>query len=392
MAKRRSSSQNRAKSGASPRGRKKAKGRSRVTEGGIYARPEQGLRLPKSRPSNDPADKPKRRRSTSKTAVNLPPREAGERLQKLMAAAGVASRRECEQFILEGRVQVDGNVVRELGVRVDPFKQEIAVDGEKLARTKKVYFAVNKPDGVVCTARDPSGRPRVTDLLPPDVGRVFNVGRLDMASEGLILLTNDGELANQLTHPRHGVEKIYHVQVQGHPTAETLGKLRKGVYLAEGKAHFVNAKLKSRRKNSAVLEVILDEGRNREIRRVLARVGHKVQRLTRIAVGPIRLADLPPSAYRPLTAEEVRSLRNATSPSRKTPKTGKAPSAGKKSASSKPRKKASSKKPATATTSRGGRTILGMEGSSPKKKQSSTSHGKRPKKKPTQSKRGRKSR
>lgn len=392
MAKRKSSNHNRAKSGASPRGRKKPKGRSRVTEGGIYARPEQGLRLPKSRPSNDPADKPKRRRTISKTAINLPPREAGERLQKLMAAAGVASRRECEEIILEGRVQVDGDVVSELGVRVNPFKQEIAVDGEKLAKTKKVYFAVNKPDGVVCTARDPSGRPRVTDLLPPDVGRVFNVGRLDMASEGLILLTNDGELANQLTHPRHGVEKIYHVQVQGHPTAETLAKLRKGIYLAEGKAHFVNAKLKSRRKNSAVLEVILDEGRNREIRRVLARVGHKVQRLIRIAVGPIRLADLPPSAYRPLTAEEVRSLRNATSTSRKAARTENAESSNKKSASSKPRKKASTKKPATATASRGRRTILGMEDSPAKKNQSNTLRGKRPKKKPTQSKRGRKTR
>ncbi len=387
MAKRRSNNQNRTRSGSQSRGKKKPKGRSRATEKGVFARPEQGLRLPKNRPSNDSVDRPKRsHRPNSKTAVNLPPRDAGERLQKLMAAAGVASRRECEQFILEGRVQVDGKVISELGVRVDPFKQEISVDGEKLAKTKRLYFAVNKPDGVVCTARDPSGRPRVTDLLPPDVGRVFNVGRLDMASEGLILLTNDGELANQLTHPRHGVEKIYHVQVQGHPTPETLAKLRKGVYLAEGKAHFVNAKLKSRRKNSAILEVILDEGRNREIRRVLARVGHKVQRLTRIAVGPIRLADLPPSAYRPLTSEEVKSLRNVTKTNRK----ANTSSSSSKPTKKKPRSASKAKTSQAEKPKRGSRTILGMEDSSGK--QPNKSHGKRNKKKPTSHKRGRQSR
>ena len=260
----------------------------------------------KPRRTGLPADGPR-------TAVNLPPREDGERLQKVMAAAGIASRRECELLIEEGRVEVDGQVVTELGVRVDPFKQRITFDGEALPKKRRVYFAVNKPDGVVCTARDPSGRTRVTDLLPPNVGRVFNVGRLDMASEGLILLTNDGELANRLTHPRHGVEKVYHVQVAGTPTSETLGQLRKGVYLAEGTAHFVEARIKSKRKNGVVLEVILDEGRNREIRRVLARVGHKVQRLTRVAVGPVKLGELPSSAYRELTQDEVKALRAAAS-------------------------------------------------------------------------------
>jgi 23S rRNA pseudouridine2605 synthase len=252
-------------------------------------------------------------RRTTAAPADSTPREPGERLAKLLAAAGVASRRECETLVTEGRVTVDGVVETDLARRVDPYKNDVAFDGETLPKRKRVYFALNKPDGVVCTARDPSGRTRVIDLLPPDVGRVFNVGRLDMASEGLILLTNDGELANKLTHPRHGVQKVYHVKVAGVPSVETLAQLRRGVYLAEGQAHFVDAKVKSTKKSGAVLEVVLDEGRNREIRRVLARVGHKVQRLTRVAVGPVRLAELPSGAYRPLTADEVKALERAAS-------------------------------------------------------------------------------
>ena len=149
----------------------------------------------------------------------------------------------------------------------------------------------------------------MTDLLPPEVGRVFNVGRLDIASEGLILVTNDGELANQLTHPRHGVEKTYEVQVAGHLAVDVLAELRKGVHLAEGFVRVVNVRIKGRRKNSTILEMVLDEGRNREIRRLLAKVGHRVQRLTRIAVGPIRLGEMPRGVSRRLTPEEVRKLR-----------------------------------------------------------------------------------
>ena len=246
------------------------------------------------------------------------PREDGERLQKVLAAAGVASRRECEELITAGRVHVDGKIVTELGARVDLSKQTVHLDGEALTASKLVYFAINKPTGVVCTARDPAGRPRVTDLLPPSVGRVFAIGRLDMSSEGLILLTNDGELANRITHPRHGVEKLYHVQVAGMPTAEVLAEVRKGVYIDEGRVAFKNVKLKSNRKSSAILEVVLDEGRNREIRRVLARVGHKVQKLQRIAVGPVRLGEMPVGAYRELTREEVTALREATTGKHKT--------------------------------------------------------------------------
>jgi 23S rRNA pseudouridine2605 synthase len=240
-----------------------------------------------------------------------PTAEGGDRLQKVLAAAGVASRRECEQLILEGRVEVDRKVVTELGTRVDPQQHEIRVDGEALSRPKLVYFAVNKPVGVVSTARDPAGRHRVTDLMPPNSPRVFCVGRLDIASEGLILVTNDGELANGLTHPRHGVEKIYQVKVAGHVENEVLAQLHRGIHLAEGFAHVKHVRIKSRRKRSTILEMVLDEGRNREVRRLLARVGHKVQQLRRIAVGPVRLGDLPTGAVRQLTAKEVQSLKKA---------------------------------------------------------------------------------
>ncbi len=252
----------------------------------------------------------RRRRPRTPVRTNDQP---GERLQKVLAAAGIASRRECETLILEGRVEVDGQVVQELGTRVEQHEQTIHVDGETLTKPKLAYYALHKPTGVLSTSSDPSGRPRVTDLVPPSLGRLFNVGRLDMASEGLILLTNDGELANRLTHPRHGVEKTYHVQVAGHPDPKILADLRKGIYLAEGKAQVVGAKIKTRRKQSTILEIVLAEGRNREIRRLLARVGHKVQRLVRVAIGPVRLADMPAGAYRPLTAPEVNALRKAAS-------------------------------------------------------------------------------
>jgi len=261
---------------------------------------------PAARGSSKPRKAPRRRPAPPRQA----PDQAGERLQKVLAAAGVASRRECEELISEGRVEVDGQVVVELGTRVDRNTQQIYVDGEPLPKPKLLYFAVNKPEGVVCTASDPSGRTRVTDLLPPGLGRVFNVGRLDLASEGLILVTNDGELANQLTHPRHGVEKTYDVQVAGHPTPEVLAKVRKGVHLAEGFVKAANVRVKSRRKNGTMLEMVLDEGRNREIRRLLAKVGHRVQRLTRIAVGPIRLGEMPKGSSRRLTPEEVKKLKD----------------------------------------------------------------------------------
>jgi 23S rRNA pseudouridine2605 synthase len=258
-----------------------------------------------------------RRRAMPRTSARAPidssPQSADgqERLQKVLAAAGIASRRECEELILEGRVEVDRKVVTELGRRVDPQRHEIRVDGEALPRPKLVYFAVNKPAGVVSTSSDPAGRPRVIDLLPPNSPRAFCVGRLDISSEGLILVTNDGELANGLTHPRHGVEKIYQVQVAGQVERDVVAQLHRGMHLAEGFAHAKHVRIKSRRKRATILEMVLDEGRNREIRRLLARVGHKVQRLKRVAVGPVRLGDLPLGAVRPLTRKEVQLLERA---------------------------------------------------------------------------------
>lgn len=236
-------------------------------------------------------------------------REQLPRLQKVLAAAGLGSRRQCEELIVAGRVEVDRRVVTELGARVDPERQEIRVDGLPLPKVRPVYFAVNKPPGVLCTNRDPAGRPRVIDLLPENLGRLFTVGRLDRSSEGLILVTNDGALANRLTHPRYGVSKTYLVQVAGRPEPATLNKLRRGVWLAEGLARVERLTLKSYHKESTFLEVVLREGKNREIRRIFARLGHKVLRLKRLAVGPVRLGNLQPCQYRYLTREEVQALK-----------------------------------------------------------------------------------
>jgi 23S rRNA pseudouridine2605 synthase len=242
--------------------------------------------------------------------------DARPRLQKVLAAAGLGSRRKCEEMISLGRVEIDRRVVKELGTRVDPLHQEIRVDGEPLPRPKRQYFMLNKPMGVVSTARDPAGRPRVTDLVKSDQ-RLFPIGRLDISSEGLILVTNDGELANLLAHPRYEVEKTYLAQVAGAPSRESLAKLERGVHLAEGYAHAKRVRIKSQHKQSSTLEIVLDEGRNREVRRLLARVGHKVLRLKRIAIGPLRLGNLGPGEYRPLGAEEIRHLKeNALAPSK----------------------------------------------------------------------------
>ena len=234
---------------------------------------------------------------------------SGDRLQKVLAAAGLGSRRQCEDLITTGRVEVDRKVVTQLGTRVDPAAQDIRVDGESLSLGRRVYYAVNKPKGVVTTNRDPGRRPRVIDLVPNHDIRLFAIGRLDLNSEGLILVTNDGELANRLTHPRYGVEKVYLAQVAGRPTPEVLDKLRRGVHLAEGVARVEEVRIESHQKESTWLEITLREGMNREIRRLLARVGHKVLRLVRVSVGPVRLGKLPPGSVRPLTYEEVQALQ-----------------------------------------------------------------------------------
>ncbi len=266
--------------------------------------PTERTNRPKRRPPANPTVKPRPRRKPQ-TAAD----DGLQRLQKVLASAGLGSRRQCEELITTGRIEVDRRVVTELGTRVDPATQTIRVDGDMLPKARHEYFAVNKPDGVLCTNSDPSGRTRVVDLVDSKAPRLFTIGRLDLHSEGLILVTNDGDLANRLTHPRYGVCKTYRVTVAGNPTHEILDKITQGIHLSDGFARAERMEIRSHHGACTVLEMVLREGKNREIRRLLARVGHKVLRLTRIAVGPIRLGTLPTGAVRRLTPEEIKLLR-----------------------------------------------------------------------------------
>lgn len=253
-----------------------------------------------------------RAKSPSSPQTDESPEAASEdRLQKVLSAAGIGSRRHCEEMILAGRVEINGQTVTELGIKVDPARQKIVVDGEALRRTKLVYYLVNKPEGVLSTNYDPGGRPRVIDLLPEISGHLFTVGRLDQSSEGLILVTNDGDLANRLTHPRYGVAKTYQALVVGEFTQGEATVLTKGVRLAEGWAKAQEVKIRSQRGKCTLLEIVLSEGRNREIRRLLARVGHKVLKLKRVAIASIRLGDLAVGEFRRLRTDEVETLRKA---------------------------------------------------------------------------------
>src|SRR6266404_2046585 len=232
-----------------------------------------------------------------------------ERLNKLLAHAGLGSRRYCETLISAGRVLIDGHVVRDLATKVDPEKQRVAVDGEPVRTERPAYWLVNKPRGYLCTNRDPARRPLVIDLVPQISQRVYTVGRLDEDSEGLLLLTNDGDLANRLMHPRYGVEKTYLVQVAGSPTNDEVEKLLKGVYLSDGHVRARSVRRMKRQGASAWLRIVLSEGKNREIRRMLARLGHKVLRLQRVALGPVKLGSLAAGKARRLTRLEVDALR-----------------------------------------------------------------------------------
>ncbi len=235
--------------------------------------------------------------------------EGAERLQKILAHAGVGSRRACEELILQGRVSVGGKIIRELGTKVDPARTPVSVDGQKIHHERLVYFAVFKPKGYVSTNDDPSGRPRVLDILPEIPQRVYTVGRLDEMSVGLMLLTNDGDLANKLAHPKFGVEKLYRVIVAGVPTREVLNQLTDGIWLAEGKVRAKSVRAVARKGEATILELVLAEGKNREVRRMLAKLGHKVMSLTRVAVGPITIKGLTAGQYRPLTGREVDLLQ-----------------------------------------------------------------------------------
>ena len=218
----------------------------------------------------------------------------GIRLQKVLASAGIASRRASEILIEEGRVEVNGKVVVEQGLRVNPETDHIRVDGARIPPPRRhMYLVLNKPRGVVSTMDDPEGRPTLTDYLPRTKERLFHVGRLDTDTEGLLVLTNDGEFANRLSHPRYEVRKTYSVQVAGEMENKTLKRLEKGVTLDDGPVRPDQVKLVQRGQNKTLLTVSLHEGRNRIVRRMFDAVGHPVDRLSRIAVGLIRIGNLP---------------------------------------------------------------------------------------------------
>ncbi len=279
--------------------------------------PRRGGNAPAPRGPRPPGDrKPADRKPRGRRHAHPTPKaeEGGDdRLQKVLAHAGLGSRRACEEFILKGRVTVDGKVVRELGTKVDPRRCKIAVDGEVVRVEPHAYYAVFKPKGYVSTNNDPAGRPRVVDLLPEIPQRVYTVGRLDEMSIGLILLMNDGNLAHKLAHPKYGVEKLYRVVVAGSPPREVLDQLTEGIWLAEGKVRAKKVRAVGKRGDSTILEMVLSEGKNREVRRMLAKLGHKVMSLTRIAVGPVTIKGLTAGQWRPLTSREVEMLRRVAS-------------------------------------------------------------------------------
>ena len=232
-----------------------------------------------------------------------------ERLQRYLARSGVASRRACEQLIVEGRVRVNGSPVRELGTSVDADHDRVEVDRRAVRpATVRTYVALNKPSGVVSTASDPQGRPTVVDLVEQS-SRIYPVGRLDTDSEGLLLLTDDGDLAMRLTHPRYGVDKEYRILVRGQVDAATLATLSKGVVLDGRPTAPARFEVAEREAAGTWLRVTIHEGRNRQIRRMAEAVGLEVVRLVRVRIGPLRLGRLSSGAWRSLTAAEVDALR-----------------------------------------------------------------------------------
>jgi 23S rRNA pseudouridine2605 synthase len=236
---------------------------------------------------------------------------APERLQRALARAGFGSRRACEELITAGRVTVDGTIAT-LGDKVDVETASVTVDGLDVNLDPNVrYLALHKPAGVVTTMRDPQGRADMRGIVPTDGPRVFPVGRLDRESEGLLLLTNDGELANRLMHPRHAVEKEYLAEVEGRPTARQLARVRAGVKLDDGLARAKSARIVGSAAGKGAVRLVMTEGRKREVRRLLREVGLPVTRLIRLRVGPIRLGDLPPGASRELSREEIQALERA---------------------------------------------------------------------------------
>lgn len=233
-----------------------------------------------------------------------------ERIQKILAKAGIASRREAERLLLEGRVKVNGKVVDAMGFKADLSKDSVKVDGKRLTHFEsKVTLLLNKPRGYVSTVEDPQGRPTVLDLCKKVKGRIYPVGRLDFDADGLLILTNDGELANILTHPRFSIPRTYLVKVVGVPEEKDLSRLERGVILEDGKARAVSSSLLRQGEKNSWVRVVVTEGRNRLVKRMFLAIGHPVLRLKRIGFGSIQLRDLPVGQFRYLTSEEIAKLK-----------------------------------------------------------------------------------
>lgn len=230
------------------------------------------------------------------------------RLQKFLSDAGVASRRASEQYILDGRVSVNGKRIQQLGTKIDPAGDRVTVDGRPVATKRKLYIALNKPRGCICTRNDPENRPSIYEYLPKEWSSLYSVGRLDYNSEGLIFLTNDGEFALHLTHPRYGVRKKYRVTLDQNIKPETLRTLEKGIFEEEEVLRAERARLVAGAQGYSQVELDLTEGKNREIRRMFEALGITVKRLIRIQIGPVKLGELPSGKWRTLGAGEIKSL------------------------------------------------------------------------------------
>jgi pseudouridine synthase len=239
-----------------------------------------------------------------------------ERIQKILAKAGIASRREAEKMMIEGRVTVNGQVVDTLGFKTDPSKDHIKVDGKRLELFEpRVALLLNKPRGYLSTVKDPKGRPTVMDLLKNVKQRVYPVGRLDFDAAGLLLLTNDGDLTYLLSHPKFSIPRTYLVKVRGVPEEEKLTRLRKGVMLEDGKAKAVSIQILRQRERNSWIQVVVTEGRNRLVKRMFSSIGYPVLKLKRVGFGPIRLGDLRIGQFRYLTRGEMMKLKLISSES-----------------------------------------------------------------------------
>jgi pseudouridine synthase len=233
-----------------------------------------------------------------------------ERIQKILAKAGIASRREAERMMLEGRVMVNGKVVDTLGFKADPLKDHIKVNGKRIAGFEPpMTLLLNKPRGYLSTAKDLKGRPTVLDLIKNVKWRIYPVGRLDFDAEGLLLLTNDGDLAYTLSHPRFSIPKTYLVKVSGVPDEKKLDHLKRGVMLEDGKASVVSYRILRQGEKNSWVQVVVTEGRNRLVKRMFSAIGHTVLKLKRVKFGPIKLGDLPFGQFRYLTPDEMESLK-----------------------------------------------------------------------------------